>query len=235
MKKLCALAVLAAGLTGCTTSSTPEAKTTLVPPIAPQPAPRPAYASLNEAQQLERIQEELRAIGTAMQKYAWDHNGQFPPRLSFLVAQGYLPAGALISSADPSGGKEGGVPDAYSEWSQSKETDEPGSSYLYEFSETACLWDWASYLRGNPTQATIDTNKDGTVSWAEAKTWQLQHGDTTQSASRAYAKNRFPIVRCYWYRYPDAYADITIRSTVNLAVDLQSIFIAQPWWEKDTL
>ena len=184
---------------------------------------------------MQRICGELRVIGVALQKYSWDHNGQLPPRLSHLVAQGYLPAGALISSADPSKGREGGVPDSYTEWGQAKEADEAGSSYLYEFSEATCQWDWKGYLGGNPAAADIDINKDGVTTWAEVKTWHLHHGDSIQSPpGRPYPKDRFPMVRCYWYRYPDAYADIATQSTVNLAADLRTVFLAQPWWEKDT-
>jgi len=231
MKRLLSLAVLAAGLTGCS-SSTTEPRAAAEPPRA-DPPPRPVYASLTEEQQLQRLTEELLAIGKALQQYGRDHAGQLPPKLSHLIAQGYLPANGLVSSADPSGGREGGVPDAYSEWGQAKETDEPGSSYLYEFSDIPCQWDWKGYLGGSPSVADIDTNKDGIVTWAEVKTWHLQHGDTVRTPTRPYEKSQFPLVRCYWYRYPDAYSDIAIQSTVNLAVDLQTVFLAQPWWEKD--
>ena len=239
VKQMFVLALVAAGLVGCSTTTTcPDAdsKKADVRPTTPAAVvSRPAYGTLGPEQKIQRITEELRVIGVAMQKYAWDHEGKFPPRLSHLVTKGYLPAKALVSSADPTGGKEGGVPDAYSEWGQAKETDEPGCSYLYEFSEAACEWDWKSYLGGKPSLADVDTNRDGKVTWAEAKSWQLAHGDTTQQpASRAYTKNRFPIVRCYWYDYPNAGANPESRCTVNLSVDLQTVFVSKPWWEKDT-
>ncbi len=235
MKKLCLLALAAAGLAGCSTTCPSAGSGKQTGARCPPRVSQPAYGTLGAEQKLQRMTEELHAIGVAMQKYAWDHDGQFPPRLSRLVAQGYLPAQGLVSSADPSGGKEGGVPDAYSEWGQAKETDEPGSSYLYEFSEAACQWDWKNYLGGKPDPSAVDANRDGTITWAEAKSWQLAHGDTTQQpANRAYSKNRFPIVRCYWYDYPNAGANPSSRCTVNLSVDLQTVFVAQPWWEKDT-
>ncbi len=228
MRRVILLGLMAVGLAGC---GLKECKVT-EPPPPPPPTP---YAALSGELQLERIKDELRVIGLALQKYAREHNGQLPPRLAHLVAQGYLPSGALISSADPSGGREGGVPDSYAEWGQAKEADEPGSSYLYEFNDAECQWDWKGYLGGNPSAADIDTNKDGKTTWAEVKAWHLQHGDTVQSPpGRTYPKNRFPLVRCYWFRYPDAYSDISIQSTVNLAVDLETTFLAQPWWEKDS-
>jgi len=234
MKKLCVFVLAAAGFVGCSTTTCPEAGSKKTDALRPSCVSLPAYGTLAPEQKLQRITQELLAIGVAMQKYAWDHEGRFPSRLSHLVAQGYLPAKGLLSCADPSGGNEGGVPDAYSEWGQAKETDEPGSSYLYEFSEAVCQWDWKSYLGGKPSQSDVDSDHDGTVTWAEAKNWQLAHGDTTQqAASRAYTKTRFPIVRCYWYNYPDAGANPESRCTVNLSVDLQTVFVAQPWWEKD--
>jgi hypothetical protein len=233
MNKLCAFALAATGIVGCSTTTCPDAGNNKTDACRASCVSQPAYGTLAAEQKLQRITQELHAIGVAMQKYAWDHEGRFPPRLSHLVAQGYLPAKGLVSSADPSGGKEGGVPDAYSEWGQAKETDEPGSSYLYEFSEAVCQWDWKSYLGGKPSQSDVDSNRDGTVTWAEAKSWQLTHGDTTQQpTSRAYAKHRFPIVRCYWYDYPNAGATPESRCTVNLSVELQTVFVAQPWWEK---
>ena len=164
MKRLSAFAVLAAGLCGC--SSVPQGAQKTEPPREP-------YASLAPAAKFDRIVGELQTIGAALQAYSRDHNGHLPPKLTDLVAQSYLPASALISSADPSGGKEGGVPDSYKEWGQASETDEPGSSYLYEFSAAPCNWDWKSYLGDKPAVSDVDANKDGVASWSEIKSWQL--------------------------------------------------------------
>lgn len=230
MKRVVALTVLIAGLSGCslvrqTAKDAPLSST--LPPLVP-------YAALSQAEQNARLVAELKAVGTALQAYARDHNGQLPSRLTNLVSLAYLPAGALVSSADPSCGAEGGVPDLYSTWSQSTETDENGSSYLYEFSAAPCQWDWKSYLGDKPTSADVDSNKDGIVSWAEAKSWQLLHGDVVQQPkSWPYNISRFPVVRCYWYQYPDAYTNASGRTVINLAADLQTVFISQPWWEKD--
>ena len=72
------------------------------------------------------------------------------------------------------------------------------------------------------------------VSWAEVKGWQLLHGDTVQTPkNKPYSKNHFPVVRCYWYRYPDAYTNATGRTVLNLSADLKTVFVSQPWWEKD--
>lgn len=80
------------------------------------------------------------------------------------------PACALISSADPTGGKEGGVPDSYRERGPGGGTDEPGSSYLYQFS--AAPRPDRTYLGDKPGVAEVDANKDGAVSWSESRTGQ---------------------------------------------------------------
>lgn len=224
------LAGLISGLLGCSSvQKTPEQPLT----IKTEPPPAP-FALMAPTAQYEQLANELKTVGLALQSYAKKHNGQFPPRLTTLVRESYLPAGALISSADPTGGKEGGVPDAYREWGQAAEADEAGSSYLYEFSEAPCKWDWKSYLGDHPAPQAVDMNQDGTVSWAELKTWQLHHGDVVQKAgNKPYPVNRFPVVRCYWYRYPDAYTHAEERTILNLSVDLQTVFVSRPWWEKD--
>lgn len=204
-----------------------------MPPVQPLIGMKP-YAELTATEQRIVIEGELQMIGNAMQRYAADHKGEFPPSLTTLVKGDYLKASDLISSADPSRGKEGGVPDSYSAWGQAEATDEPGSSYLYEFSAKPCDWDWKTYLAGDPTPEKLDANKDKVVSWAEVKMWQMKHGDTVQQPQGGYPKNKFPVVRCYWYQYPDAYTeDATQGIVISLAADLKTVFSSQPWWEKD--
>jgi len=231
MKHRLVLAALLAGLSGCSSvQQTPAAKPA---EAKPEPLLLP-YAAMGAAAQYERLVSELQAVGAALQAYARKHGGQLPPRLMDLVRQAYLPAGGLVSSADPSGGKEGGVPDLYSEWGQAAETDESGSSYLYEFSGVPCNWDWKSYVGGKPGTADVDTNRDGTTSWSEVKNWQMRHGDVVQKpVSQPYPPSRFPVVRCYWYQYPDARTNAMGRTVLNLAADLRTVFVSQPWWEKD--
>ena len=230
MKQRLVLAVLIAGLTGCSSvRQTPDEK-----PLAKIEPLLVSYAAMDPASQYNHLVAELRVVGAALQAYSQKHNGQLPPRLTTLVRESYLPASTLISSADPSDGKEGGVPDSYREWSQSAETDEVGSSFLYEFSEAPCKWDWKSYLGGHPSLTDVDANRDGTVSWSEAKSWQLNHGDVIQQPnSKPYSKSGFPVVRCYWYLYPNAYTNAAGRTVLNLAADLQTVFASQAWWEKD--
>jgi hypothetical protein len=234
MKKSLTLFAALAALTGCRTAREPEAVHSLpqTPPVQTAPQP-PVYASLDPAARQAVIAAELRSIGAAIKAYQAKHGGQWPTSLSALIAEGLLPAGALLSSSDPTAGREGGVPDGYDAWQQSSETDEANSSFLYELSGAAATWGWQTYLAGKPSAAALDTDKNGSVSWQEAKLWQLAHGDTAQTVPAAYPKSRFPVVRCYWYGYPGAKDDTSLRSVISLAADLETVFLSQPWWEKD--
>jgi len=236
MKRILALAGLMAAICGCSSGpqisdTGPVRKCAMTPLLLRVP-----YASLDADAQCAEIAGELRELGKALKAYKSDHDGQLPPTLTTLVTENYLPASALISCADPSGGKEGGVPDKYSDWGQASETDEAGSSYLFEFSGTECKWEWQSYLGDKPGASDLDTNKDGLISWAEVKGWQMAHGDTAQQPKNSpYPASDFPVVRCYWYQYPDAYTpEAGARVILSLAADLETVFISQAWWEKDS-
>ena len=238
MKKSLALFAAVAAITGCQ-----QEKVTVIPEGGPAPRPAAAaapvtmthavYATLTESARQAVVADELRRIGAAIKAYQARRNGQWPGSLTVLVTEGLLPAKALVSASDPTGGKEGGVPDSYEQWQQSTEADEANCSFLYELCGATAKWDWKSYLAGNPSVAAADTNKDGEVSWQEAKLWQLARGDTAQATPGPYAKASFPVVRCYWYGYPGSKDDTNLRSVISLAADLETVFLSQPWWEKD--
>lgn len=231
MKTSLALLAALTALAGCRTAQ--QAALDVQPKdVAAAPAPV-AYAALSPAARQAVVVSELKAIGAAIKGYQKKHGDKWPTSLSSLIAEGLLPAGALISRSDPTGGSQGGVPDSYETWQQSAETDETNSSFLYELSGATATWDWKSYLAGKPVSSSLDTDKNGEVSWQEAKLWQLAHGDTAQAKPAAYAKSRFPIVRCYWYGYPGSKEDLTLRSVISLAADCETVFLSQPWWEKD--
>lgn len=234
MKKSLTLFAAIAALTGCQTT-----ETTTVPPkpaavTAAKPIDHATYAELTPAARQAAIAAELRAIGAAIKAYQAKNGGKWPAALTDLIKDGLLPASALVSASDPTEGQEGGVPDSYDQWQQSTEADEANCSFLYEFSGATATWGWQTYLAANPSVDALDTDKSGAVSWLEAKQWQLAHGDTAQDTPAAYAKNRFPVVRCYWYGYPDSKDDTSIRSVISLAADLETVILSQPWWEKDS-
>lgn len=195
----------------------------------------PAGATTVGSAQYSAIAAQLRTIGTALQSYQDDHNGLLPPRLGDLVTGGYLPAAGLLSSADPTSGKQGGIPDTYP-WSQYAETDEGGSSYLYEYSEAPCSWFSPRELGDHPSAEDVDLNADGAVSWAEVKQWQRAHGDAVQEpTNRPYDSRRFPVVRCFWFQYPVSWTNGMEPVVLNLAADLRTVFASSPKWERDQL
>lgn len=217
---------------GCSTIDTDKISAKM-PEVKPLLEEQP-YVEMTQSDQKMIIAGELVKIGKALQKYKDEHDGQLPPKLTVLVKEKYLDATDLVSSADPSAGKEGGVPDKYEAWGQAKDTDEPGCSFLYEFSAAPCGWDWKTYVAGEATPEKLDVNQDKVVSWAEVKAWQMKHGDTVQQPKGGYPANAFPVVRCYWYQYPDAYTEDAAKGIVfSLAADLKTVFASQPWWEKD--
>ena len=232
MKQLLVFAGLAVLIAGCASVEQPQV-TQGMPQVAPLLKEK-SYADMTAVEQRAVIERELLKIGAAMQKYKSANKGELPPSLTVLVKDGLLKASDLISSADPSRGSEGGVPNSYTTWGQAAETDEPGSSYLYEFSAVACGWNWKDYVAGTATPEKLDVNKDGVVSWAEVKSWQMRNGDTVQKPVGGYPASAFPVVRCYWYNYPAAYTtDASQGVVLSLAADLKTVFSSQPWWEKD--
>ncbi len=232
MKRLLVVAGMIAVMCGCGSVSSQKISADM-PAVVPLLETQ-SYAEMDAQGQRMLITGELKKIGDALRRYADGNDGRLPPKLTTLVDKGYLKAADLISSADPSKGGEGGVPDSYTAWGQAKETDEPGCSFLYEFSAVPCSWDWKTYVAGQATAEKLDTNKDGVVSWAEVKSWQMKHGDSVQQPEGGYPKNAFPVVRCYWYQYPDAYTEDASKGIVlSLAADLKTVFASQPWWEKD--
>ena len=121
----------------------------------------------------------------------------------------------FLCPSDVSDGMHGGKPDIEgSSANQYRETDhhtksDPKSrisddlitpcSYLYELNGSECVW-WDGYLydNGSDMEATLDTDRNGEISWQEAKHYQLNDGDEF-NGGKSYPKNRFPIVRCFWH------------------------------------
>jgi len=190
-----------------------------------------AQAQGELAAEFREVTKELRNIGKALLLYKKDHNSTLPPRLTDLVTKGYLRAYGLVSVADPSRGREGSVPDAYP-WDQFPETDEPGSSFLYEFNDAPCTW-WLGYVGSSEADANkVDTDGSRAVTWAEANHYQSKHGDTAQKPRpRAYEPRCFPIVRCFWIQYPGAASASVDATVLNLALDCHTVFASPRWWE----
>ena len=101
-----------------------------------------------------------------------------------------------------------------------------GSSFMFEAADTnlnSIALDW-DFENGQPDL----WGDDGRKTWAEAKVYQLKHGNT---GAKAYRMSNFPIVRCFWHTtWPDVYVTAKDKKVMNLAWDM-SLFWSIPKWE----
>ena len=182
----------------------------------------PAVAKAREKARQAHCTNNLRQFSISLIMYRDDYNGRNPDWLSSLYPT-YIPETNLyLCPSDKSRGREGGKPDGVPEaiiGDQYAETDDNvgrngihACSYLYEFSAAACSWDWASYLGATADQ--VDRDGNGTVTWQEAKIYQLKNGDATSAGGEGYDESVFPIVRCF-HHY-----DETVYRVMNLDDDV---------------
>jgi prepilin-type N-terminal cleavage/methylation domain-containing protein len=197
----------------------------------------PALSHAKEKARQANCENNLHQFSVALVMYRDDHAGKMPPWLSSLYPA-YMPSNTTeiyLCRSDRSNGTDGSKPEglgkelppAEYDDNQFRETDDiaangsPGRntdvsvcSYMYEFCEVACSWDWDWYLGEGGTQlsaSNVDMNADGMVSWGEVKEYQLHHGDDS-NGHVPYEETLFPVVRCfhhYWEREVDAYYEDT--------------------------
>ena len=67
-------------------------------------------------------------------------------------------------------------------------------SYLYEFNAAECSWykKDPAYLCSPPP----DLDRNGSISWQEAKKFQLANGDS-ENGGTPYSESLFPVIRCF--------------------------------------
>jgi prepilin-type N-terminal cleavage/methylation domain-containing protein len=168
----------------------------------------PAIAKARERGRQSHCENNMRQFSMSLVVYRDDHAGRNPDWLSDLFPRYNQYTNMYICRSDKSGGKQGGKPDAagltpeeiaeVGADEQYAETDDnvgrngiSACSYLYEFNGATC--DWWSFL-GAPLEK-IDRNGDGTVTWQEAKLYQMNYGDSWDEDG--YAETAMPIVRCF--------------------------------------
>lgn len=209
----------------------------------------PAIQKARERARQAKCISNLHQFSVSIQVYRDDNENQLPEWLSSLHAQ-YVPHTELyFCPSDPSRGADGSKPNGVSDkviGDQYVETDDigrkpdiRGCSYLYECSDAPCSWDWSGYL--GATAAEVDLDADGTVTWAEAKRHQLEHGDTTQlGGPHAYDPTLFPIVRCFYhYAENSLWVDHPLRGRTREALTLNvsyagNVFRGPLTWELAT-
>jgi len=169
----------------------------------------PAVHKAREKARQAHCTNNLHQFSVALACYRNDHEGDLPDWLSNLYPR-YIPSERLyLCKSDQSLGAQGGKPDGeevalgdlYNETDDTENNENGASyrgrntdikvcSYLYEFCNGECSWDWAAYV---PTAA--DADGDGVVTWGEVKHSQIADGDTWHEES--YDKTVFPIIRCF--------------------------------------
>ena len=202
----------------------------------------------------------LRQFGIALTVYRADYNGKNPDWMSSLYPKYIDNLECFICKSDKKHGEGEVIPMEVCSGSEKSVTDfnpelvdnssrssRPSSqnpsgnveanSYSYEFSGESCSWDH---------DLLHDRDGDGTVTWGEAKEWQLAHGDKASERSSEtipYAASRMPIIRC-WHHYGEGRLRGHVQNsdgsrgnisndeymTLNVAY-AGNVFVAPPWWE----
>ncbi|MFA6931753.1 MAG: GLUG motif-containing protein, partial [Lentisphaeria bacterium] len=162
---------------------------------------------------------KLRRIGLALQEYTAIHGPDiFPGRLQHLVEEGYLNAFMLQAIGDESQGTD---PHPYDDNNAFSDVYEPGISFFYEVSEVPCNWTMQGF---DPPSYPF--------SWYDLKMYQLMSGDLGNP--NPYDRRAFPVVRFFWamdnsIRHPGPNG-----TSINLAIDLQTIFASENQWERQS-
>ncbi len=169
-----------------------------------------------------KCQNNLRQLHLQLMAYQSDNtytdSKYFPYKITCFSRSdlGYdLDRKIYLCPNDTSDGREGGKPKNSN--SQFPETDEPGCSYMYEFSGAACSWDYHHVGEPLPDpnpyprlDSYYDMDNDGTVSWGEVKWKQMEFGDSTipghdtaagysALSLKGYPRSCFPVLRCFWH------------------------------------
>ena len=179
----------------------------------------PAFRKALQKSRQAACKSTLRQFGLALIQYRHDHDGRMPAWLSNLYSDDYVDyfsaKSEFICRSDNSRGVHGSKPDNVPDTvigDQYPETDDtefnlavgttnrnpevPRCSYMYEYTGGVCGW-WSGYLGsgGLAAEEHVDTDGNGTVTWNEAKEYQMTSGDRYQI--HAYTDTTFPAVRCF--------------------------------------
>jgi prepilin-type N-terminal cleavage/methylation domain-containing protein len=171
--------------------------------------------AIDRARQTDCMSNQ-RQFSMILMTYRHDHEDQLPKWLSTMHRNYDAPASIYLCRADRSGGANGSKPDGVSEvgddysetddteFNAQRQTSGPDDadaritrcSYMYEFSAAGCTWNYQSYLGATDAEIDRDGNSNST-SWAEAKYYQLYHGDVNHPDP--YGETFFPVVRCFYH------------------------------------
>jgi len=209
----------------------------------------PVVSKARERARQTNCENNLHQFSVAVACYRDDHDKAFPDKLSTLFPSYVAASDLFLCLSDQSAGKEGSKPDGETACGdQYPETDDNkgnnginACSYLFEFCGAECGW-WDGYIgHSGAIGSAIDANSDGTVTWAEAKQFQLDYGDLSNN-NKPYDATTFPMIRDFYHhrensfrvKDPDTGAIIRMGLTINVAY-AGNIFRAPLMWELDPL
>lgn len=208
----------------------------------------PAIQKARERARQTNCENNLHQFSIGIVCYKDDNKDYFPDYLSTLYPSYVAAEKLFLCKSDKSHGAEGSKPDDDSAGVQYPETDDnkgnngiDACSYLFEFCAAKCDW-WDGYIGYSGTiGGLIDANGDGTVTWAEAKEYQLKNGDLTNGGA-PYTPTSFPMIRDFYhnkekhFRVKDPDTGITVKMGLSINVAYAgNIFRAPLTWELNPL
>lgn len=217
----------------------------------------PVVSKARERSRQTNCENNLHQFSVAVEIYRDDHKRNFPAFLSTLYPD-YIPQPKLyLCLSDRSKGIDGSKPNKEGDTGgtenhptlgeQYPETDDTinnpaitACSYLFEFCTAECTW-WSGYIRDASEKDNLDSDHNGTVTWVEAKTFQLLNGDKANNKV-PYVKTTFPMIRDFYHykensfrvKDPDTGSTVSMGLTINVAY-AGNIFRAPVMWELEPI
>jgi len=197
----------------------------------------PSLSSAKEQARMINCTSQFHQIGLAIEMYYQDYDSEYPTWLSTLVPSYLQTPKIFICLTDRNKGMRGhgnpqypnandippdqipGYSPPYDPEFGSRNPNVTACSYIYEFAPTPCEWFMQGLASGTYTDTdrdNADTDRNGVVSWREAKIWQSRY--------QGYG-DQVPIVRCFWHYYNQN------RKVINLSYKDYHVFTSRIRWE----
>lgn len=196
----------------------------------------PALSMAREKGRQANCINNLRQFSIAIEIYNQDYS-DYPPWLSNLYPSYISTKGSFLCLTDREKGTTGHGQEPFPEANDIPPANIPGQSYsppytgglagfnarnaeidacsyIYEFNPNECFW-WESDKSSDEIEQ-ADRDKNGFVSWKEARMWQAEHTEK---------KGQTPIIRCFWH-----YKNYE-QPVLNLAFRDYNVYQSAPDWE----
>jgi len=196
----------------------------------------PSLSTAREKGRQANCISNLKQFSLAIEMYYQDYK-DYPPWLSNLYSSYISSPGVYTCLTDINAGTRGHGHETFPETNDIPPPNIPGAgysppyvgdiegfnyrnpaieacSYFYEFNYNKCTWFHSSHDAADIAEA--DGNNDGTVTWKEAKVWQMFHESHG---------GKVPIVRCFWHYNNHG------QKVLNLSAQNYNVFTSGPEWE----